>query len=431
MQTTPKFGSSQLRLLALMYFSYTVTMLTKTSIVVVSPFLVSDPTVLMTKTQFGDLLAFGSFGGIAGKIIFGIGADKFGGKISFLVHLFILSIAVLTFGFTQNYVTFTVVYFCLALANAGSWPAVAKLIGNWYHPSQQGRAWSTVATASRTGAILATLGLGFLLNYLPWRSVLYISGSIGLVVVGIWQLSARERPKKELKLRQLSDDRSHFLYQKSLSFALMSFVKSPRVWLIFLAVVGLTIMVDFINFVPIFVKETLRTSEAGAVIVASAFPVGSIISVIIGGFVFDTLSKKSLARVVAISLGSAIFCLFSIYVLPSFHFSPAINISLMYFFLFVFGVFVAPAYYLPMSLFSTQYGGPFSGVLISLIDIGGFFASAVFGVVAGRLADAIGWSQVLLVLMAVGSFTLISMVCFLRNEAKWDTSSKKPSEEGA
>ena len=423
MEKPQKFVSSQIQLLALMYFAYAVSMIMKYSIIVVSPSLISDPMVAISKTQFGEILASGSIGGIFGKILFGLGADRFGGKKCFLVSLLILSIGIILFGFCTNIFAFNLIFFTLALSKAGGWPSLAKLIGLWYHSSQYGRAWGYISTSSRCGTIFATLALGFLLHYLRWQYVLYLSASIGIIMVIIWYIYVPEKPDEtqpeDQPNKQVSQQHiGHPLYNKTLKFALFDFLKSKRVGLIFFAMMGLTIMVDFLNFVPIFIKETLDISEAKAVMTASAFPIGSVISVLAGGYVFDALPAKTLTKVIGFLLSITVLCIVVLYNLSYFSFSLPINILVVYICLFGFGLSVAPAYYLPMSIFSIKYGGPFSGILVSILDIGGFFASAIFGITIGRVADSMGWSQVLLLLMFMGIVTLMLTVWFLHNENK-------------
>jgi sugar phosphate permease len=322
---------------------------------------------------------------------------------------------------------FLSIFFIVSLSKAGGWPSLAKMIGNWYQPSQFGRVWGLIATSSRIGTIIATLGLGFLLNLLSWQQILYVAGSIGATIVIVWFCIVREmpaedqRPKpKESEEQEETDTkqhRDHPLYDKTLKFALFHFLKSKRVWLIFLAMMGLTIMTDFLGFIPIFLSETLNISAADAVMTASAFPIGSFIAVLLGGYVFDTLSTITLSKIIGLFLGIAVLCILVILELSLLELSLSGNILVIYICLFVFGFSVAPAYYLPMSIFSIQYGGPFSGILISILDLGGYSATAVFAIVAGNLADFMGWSMVLILLMVVGIMTLILTAWFLYNEA--------------
>ena len=426
MKKSSTFAGPQIKVLCLMYLGYAVSMILKSSIIAVSPALVADPVVAMSKTQFGEILASGSFGGIIGKVIFGLSADRFGGKLNFLVSLLMLSLGIIFFGLSYNYIAFMTIFFCLAMSKAGGWPSLAKLINNWYRLFQYGRAWGVISTASRSGTIIATLGLGFLLQYLSWQQVLFVAGLIGVSMVCVWFFVVKEVPAEApspVKEKEPVSDqhKGHHLYNKTLRFALFDFLKSKRVWLIFLAMMGLTIMVDFLNFVPMFIKETLNISSADAVMTASAFPIGSFIAVLVGGYIFDKLSTQAMTKVVGVFLAIAVLCLLIIFKLSYFELSLSKNILVVYICLFTFGFSVAPAYYLPMSLFSIRYGGPFSGILISILDLGGYFATAVFGLVAGRVADLpMGWSKLLILLMIMGIITLFLTVWFLHNEVKTD-----------
>ena len=252
MNRPDKFIPVQIKLLCLMYMGYAVSMIMKTSIIVVSPSLISDPVIAMTKTQFGEILAFGSFGGICGKVFFGWSTDRFGGSINFLFGLLTLSVGIFLFGFSVQLIVLSLVFASISLAKAGGWPSIAKLTGNWYHPSQYGRVWGYISTASRTGTIIATVLLGFLLSVLPWLQVLYVAGAIGLSMVLVWFLFVKEAPATA----QTDDSEEsvdtelhvgHPLHGKSLKFALLDFLGSKRVWLIFLAMMGLTILTDFLS----------------------------------------------------------------------------------------------------------------------------------------------------------------------------------------
>jgi len=52
---------------------------------------------------------------------------------------------------------------------------------------------------------------------------------------------------------------------------------------------------------------------------------------------------------------------------------------------FIFGLAVSPAYYIPMSVFSIQFGRARSGVLIGLIDAFGYGATMVFAPLSGTV----------------------------------------------
>ena len=67
---------------------------------------------------------------------------------------------------------------------SGGWPAMAKIIGDWYPRKRYGRTWSIISTSSRVGTISAGLLLGALLLILPWRWVFVVSAVVaGLVLI--------------------------------------------------------------------------------------------------------------------------------------------------------------------------------------------------------------------------------------------------------
>ncbi len=158
-------------------------------------------------------------------------------------------------------------------------------------------------------------------------------------------------------------------------------------------------------------------TDSVASMAASAFPFGSLISVLIGGFVFDKLSRRSMAWVMGALLLVAAGCILTFYLMPRFGIPANALIGLSLALLFVFGLCVSPCYYIPMSVFSIQFGGPHSGFLISLLDALAFGATAAFYYFAGDVAQR-SWSLFLFLLLAVAVWSMVTTFFFLLGEAK-------------
>ncbi len=419
-----RLDSGRIKFLALIYLSYAVTMFLKASIAVISPALLQDPEVAMTKTEFGAILAYGNIGGLVGKFIFGWFSDRFGGKATFLVGLLFTSIGVAIFGLTHQYLLFVVIFFSISGAKAAGWPGMTKLIGNWYHPSQYGRVWGLISTASRTGAIGASLILGGLLVVLSWQQILWLTGLLGGIMTLAWFLFAKESPSVPQDAEagepaSMISHVGHALEDTTLKQALWVFVGSRRVWLIFIGMAGLTTLTDFQSFVPLFLTETLGLSFAQAAMTGSAFPIGALIAVLSGGFVFDKLSPDKITKLIGVFLGLAVVNFTVLLSLESFGLTATGNIIVVFVCLFGIGFSISPAYYLPMSIFSIKFGGPHSGVLVCILDIGGYAGGVAFAFGAGILADQLdGWSKVLTLLITVATLTMVLMILFLRGEAQ-------------
>jgi hypothetical protein len=85
--------------------------------------------------------------------------------------------------------------------------------------------------------------------------------------------------------------------------------------------------------------------------------------------------------------------------------------------LFVFGLCVSPCYYIPMSVFSIEFGGPHSGFLIALLDALSFVATAIFYYRGGAIAEQ-SWSLFLTVLVAISIWSAVMTFFFMLGEAR-------------
>ena len=103
--------------------------------------------------------------------------------------------------------------------------------------------------------------------------------------------------------------------------------------------------------------------------------------------------------------------------LPLFNLSAQLNYLVALVAIFLFAFSISPAYYLPMSIFSIEYGGRHSATLVCLIDAFGFAASAAFAFIGGRLADSAGgWSSFMNMLILISAVGIIAVWAFMQAE---------------
>ena len=406
--------------IASMYVGYATFMVLRMIPTVTGASMRDDPTLDIDLSDLGLIFAMGTAGAVVGKFIGGLAADWFGGKWTFTVGLLLTSVFIGLFGLSNGLEMFQAMFFLALLAKSFGWPAMAKIITNWFSPQQYGTVWGVLATSSRVGTLVATMALGALLAVMPWRSLLGVAAGGGILAVVYFAFTLREHPVSG-SLARHNDDRDappapHPLDDLSLPAALWVFFTSRQFWLITGSLMGLTILWDFLLFVPLYLVDTLSLTVAQASMAASAFPLGSLVSVLAGGYVFDRLNRKQAARVFGLLLTVATGCLGTFLVMPHMGLAPASLTGLSVFLLFLFGVCVAPCYYIPMSVFAIEFGGPHSGFLIALLDAIAFGVNALFQLFAGRIAE-ISWQLFLAVLMAVSVASLAMMFWFLWGEA--------------
>jgi len=342
-----------------MYLGYAAFMLCRNTLISTSATMVADPTLGLDTEGYGRLMAWHSAGAIVGKLVTGIGADIIGGRRMFLLALALTAAANVAMGMASSLFLFGFLNFFGQFFKAGGWPAMAKLIGSWYPKKSHGRVWSIISTSSRVGTIAAVLILGFLLSLVSWRTVFMISAALTGVIVVIGYFTLKERPEAvglapiedepavDTPIKKVAHPFDHLTRGK----ACLAFATSARFWLICLSLAFLCIMMDFLNFIPLFLVQTLGAEPSDASMAGSAFPAGMFLALIATAIFYDRLTKKQLVYVLGGLLGISCLCVLLLWNLGNLPLPAGSGLYVAMAAIFLFGFSISPAYYIPMSVF--------------------------------------------------------------------------------
>lgn len=429
-----KSPPQQINILVSMYLGYAAMMICRQMVTILSPAMLADDTLGLTKTNLGDFAAYGTLGALAGKIIWGPLADKFGGRFTFLLGIFLTALFIIAFGLSPNIIAFTGFSFLLYCTKSSGWPGMTKLVGEWYHPQHYGRVWSILATSSRFSVVLATLFFGWLMSFMHWRIVAFISAIFALVIFVGCYFYLKEKPENprlfiedrcntdspelaNASKKALNNKYNHPLKGTRTLDGLIAFAKSPRVWLVVIMLMVLTCMMAFLDFVAIYLMESYQLTPSQAAMASTVFPVGSLTGLLASIAFYDRFSKQGIRTVLTTALTLSLLSVLTLQYLPLFNFSAELNYPIALGAIFLFAFSISPAYYLPMSIFSIEYGGPHSATLVCLIDAFGFAASAAFAFIGGRLTDSTGgWSSFMNMLILISAVGIISVWAFMQSE---------------
>ncbi len=426
-----RFLRWQFTILGAMYIGYAAFMLCRNTLIASSAELINDPALDLDKESFGHLMSWHSAGAILGKLVTGPGADILGGRRMFLLALSITALANVGFAFGSSFFTFALFNFLGQFAKAGGWPAMTKIVGQWYPERRYGQVWSIISTSSRVGTIAAGLLLGYLLSFVGWRSVFLVSSAVTSVVVVLLFFFLRETPRQvglhplgghddgdECEEKQSDETSSQQKVFEPHPFELMTwfqaltqFVRSGRFWFIGFSIVFLTIMMDFLTFIPIYLSESLNISSSQASMAGSSFPAGMFVALLLTSFVYDRLSKLQLMGTLGGLLILSCMCVLTLWnldLIPIAVRSPAAIGTI-----FLLGLAISPAYYVPMSVFAVKFGGKHSGFLVALIDVFGYGGAILFNFYGGSIAEHYGWSVFLSGLLTIAVLATTCMVTFL------------------
>ena len=434
----------QMNIIISMYLGYAAMMICRQMVTILSPALLVDETLGLSKTNLGDFAAYGTLGALVGKLIWGPFADKFGGRFTFLIGILLTALFIIAFGLSANVMVFTGFSFLLYCTKSSGWPGMTKLIGQWYHPQGYGRVWSILATSSRLSVVLATLFFGWFLSFMHWRMVAFIAAAFALVIFVGCYFYLQETPEEpdffkadesksstntnddansnnmELALAEkqaLENRYNHPLKDTGTIVGLVNFAKSPRVWLVVIMLMVLTCMMAFLDFVAIYLMESYQLTPSQAAMASTVFPLGSLVGLLAAIAFYDRFSKQGIRTVLTISLMLSLLSVLTLQYLPLFNLNAQLNYLVALVAIFIFAFSISPAYYLPMSIFSIEYGGRHSATLVCLIDAFGFAASAIFAFIGGRLADSAGgWSSFMNMLILISAVGIIAVWAFMQAE---------------
>jgi len=417
--------TSQITILGTMYIAYAVSMILRMIPAIAGISIRSDESPGIDMDAWGKILAAGTCGALTGKFLWGWAADRFGSRRTLTIALLLAAAFVALFSQSYTIRGFQITFFFTLMAQAAGWPSMTRIVMNWATPQQYGRVWGILSTSSRVGTLFATVILASLLAWISWREMLLIATVMGLAAAFFFHLLIRDTPSQPLLSLPASDDQrpakaspaEHPFEKLTLAQTIPRFFQSRRFWLISASMMTMTILWDFLSLVPMYLQDTLHLSDSQASFAASAMPLGSLVSVLLGGFVFDRMGKKRMACVIALLLLVTAGCMALFACLPSLAIPAQFSMGVSLFLLFLFGVCLSPCYYIPVSIFSIDFGGRHSGFLVAILDAMGFAATALFYGNCTRLAESWGWSAFLGILAVVGLLALTTTSVFMAAEA--------------
>lgn len=413
----------EMRIVISMCLGYGMLMLCRTVVSVAGPTMLADPALSLDIASFGAILGWGTAGNLTGKLTTGVLADKLGGSRVFIWAVGIAAVTTFIFGSLTSNIAFFALYFLTVFAKSAGWPAMANIIRVGFVQAKHGRVWGFIATSSRISSVVTTILVSSLLFIMSWRGLFYIAGALALVSVFIlprylknsWQgigVRTANLETSNESLANLVED--HPLSKTESRAAIGVFIRNPRFWLISLGVSSLAVLFEFQVFIPIFLSETFSLQPAQAGLASSAFPLGCLLAVFGGGFVYDKLSKKNIVYAMGASLAIAVLCLLGLRLLGEVDFGNGLELILTISLIFVFGFAISPAYYIPMSVFSIGFGGKHCGLLVGLIDAFAYFGAMMFDFIGGAVANKEGgWEDFILILIVTSIAAAIIMTTFL------------------
>ena len=188
-----------LRHVLLTHVSYVLSVgLVQTAVYSCLPYL-KDSGVL-TQRQISRMLTVGTACFVVGKLSTAQILDLVGPKAAFITNMLIGSLLCFTIAFGAPGIAAEVCWGVYKLWSATSWPSVVQMLAYWSGRRDSVKAFALYSTASRTGAIVASLGVGVLMRRSErgWQIALCGTGVATLLVFLLCKGVVDETPARVL-----------------------------------------------------------------------------------------------------------------------------------------------------------------------------------------------------------------------------------------
>ncbi len=146
-------------------------------------------------TQFGWIMAAFTLGYALFQTPTGKLADKYGPRRVISGVVIIWSILTSFTGTAWNYISMLIIRFLFGAGEAGAYPALSKVVYQWFPIKERGVVQGINFSGSRIGAAFAMPLVAWMITGIGWRFTFVVFGVFGLLYGVIWYLLFRDKPE--------------------------------------------------------------------------------------------------------------------------------------------------------------------------------------------------------------------------------------------
>lgn len=186
-------------------------------------------------TDFGWIMAVFTLGYALFQTPVGKLADVRGARGVITVIVTIWSILTAITGTAWNYVSMLVIRFLFGAGEAGAFPALSKVVYNWFPISERGIIQGINFSGSRIGAAFAMPLVAWMIKEIGWRHTFLAFGSFGLLYAILWYLMFRDKPENtrfigSYEVEYIKKNRQQSTPGAKRVLPFSTIIKSPIMW---------------------------------------------------------------------------------------------------------------------------------------------------------------------------------------------------------
>jgi MFS family permease len=228
----------------------------------------------------GLISSLTNIGMLAGGVVFGILADKFGRVRIFTYSILLFAVGTALTGFATSIEQVYVFRFIAGLGAGGEYGIGMALVAEAWPKDKQGRASSYVSVGAQYGVILAALLSAMILPVLGWRALFFV-GLVPVIFAFIVRKNLDESPE------WLAAQKQKRIVNKQEKGKLLQLFDTPRITMttISLAIMA-TVQIAGYNGLMIWLPSMLQQSQGLSVSSSALWTISTAVGMIIGMLIF-------------------------------------------------------------------------------------------------------------------------------------------------
>jgi MFS transporter, ACS family, glucarate transporter len=149
----------------------------------------------LTLTQWGWIMAVFTLGYALFQTPTGYFADARGPRFVLTAIVIFWSCLTTITGMMKSFFSMMVVRFLFGAGEAGAFPALSKVVFNWFPIKERGIVQGINFSGARVGAALALPFVAFLIDWIGWRYSFVFFGVTGILFAILWYIVFRDKPE--------------------------------------------------------------------------------------------------------------------------------------------------------------------------------------------------------------------------------------------
>lgn len=256
----------------------------------------------LSNDQVGLILSSQNLAYAISKFLGGIISDRLSSRLLFSAGLLISGLAAVLFAIMDSVPLFTLAWFLNGLAQGVGWPAIAKLLKNWFDPAELGTWWSLASASANISGCIAPFLANYIILQYGWRFSLTFVGALTIFAAAVSYIFIVDSPqtkhqKSPVKKKSSAgeDKKTKLPAKQPKQSALSLLLHSKFIWVISVCyLVVSSIKTSVTDWSQMYLMADCNQSPLVASSFVSSVEFGGFIGGVAAGYLSDLYMKYSL-----------------------------------------------------------------------------------------------------------------------------------------